>query len=327
MDVFEYMEPVIFISVAAFNEQFLEFTIQDALQKAVNPGQLVFGVVDQYPENRRARLLRLVASPKQIRYVQVHPIESRGVCWARSIVGTLYQGEEYFLQIDSHTFFEKGWDETLLSQYRLLSKHSKKPIMSIYPFGFEFDEKMQPVIKVNVGTKTTLAMQVHPDTDLDSSNLVLRFRAVHMQGRGYVRGFHVAGGYLFTAGYFLDEVPYDPHLYFHGEEQNLAIRAFTRGWNIFHPPTIPLYHLYKQPNQAHKTHHWHPDWDKGRAEKWGELKAMAKNRLECLLGGGRLGVYGLGTDRSIQDFADYSGIDYLNRKVNRNHKLKLLKPF
>ena len=306
--------PKIFISVASFCDPYLIFTIKDALKKAKHPDNLVFGVVDQHPENRREQLKAKLPTAT-IRYVQMHPIDSRGVCWARSLVFSLYQDEDYLLQIDSHTFFEKGWDAKLIKELTELQTRSTKPIISIYPYGFEFDEKDQPVVKVKVGQKTTLAMRVHPDTDLSDSNVVLRFRAEHIFQREFLPGFHLAGGFIFTLARFIDEVPYDPHLYFHGEEQNLAIRAYTHGWDIFHPPTIPLYHLYKQPNKSYSNHHWHPDWDKQRDYKWADLKAHAHDRLTKLLTHHSLGRYGLGSTRSLEDYAAFSGIDYRNRVV------------
>src|SRR5690606_31241175 len=41
--------------------------------------------------------------------------------------------------------------------------------------------------------------------------------------------------FLFTYGQWIKEVPYDPELYFEGEEDTLAVRSFTHGWDLFHP--------------------------------------------------------------------------------------------
>ena len=111
-------------------------------------------------------------------------------------------------------------------------------------------------------------------------------------------------------------MPYDPYLYFHGEEQSLAIRAYTRGWDIFHPTWVPLYHLYKEANTPHDTHHWHGQVDQQRAFTSAYLTERAKQRLTRLLtGGGLPGAYGLGQVRSLQDYATFSGIDYLNKVI------------
>jgi hypothetical protein len=310
---------MIFVSVAAFCEPFLEHTLQDAVAKAKDPSQLVFAVVDQTPVARRAAL-QAQCQPAQLRYVHIDPVESRGVCWARSIAFSLYQGESFLLQIDSHMFFEPDWDDQLLSQWLTLKTQSEKPIISTYPYGFEFEDE-KPVIKINVSKKTTLVLRPHPETTLSDTNATLRFRAEHVFTRKPVLGCHLAGGFLFAAGSFVEEVPYDPRLYFHGEEQSLSARAYTHGWDIFHPPRIPLFHLYKMPDKAHHTHHWHPEWERLRDFKFTQLTELAKIRLMDLLFERRdLGRYGLGKTRSLYEFAKFSGIDYAKRKLVHDYQ-------
>lgn len=310
---------MIFVSVAAFCEPFLEHTLQDAVAKARWPERLVFGVIDQTLEPRRAALAAL-CQPAKLRYLHIHPVESRGVCWARALAFSLYQNEDHLLQIDSHMLFEPGWDEQLLQQWQALLAQSAQPIVSTYPYGFEFEDG-KPVVKINVSGKTTLVLRPHPDTDLSDTSATLRFRAEHVFTREPVRGCHVAGGFLFTAGRFVDEVPYDPHLYFHGEEQSLAVRAYTKGWDIFHPPHIPLFHLYKMPNMAHSTHHWHAEWEQQRDFKYPELTRHAKERLMDLLYERRdLGAYGLGKERSLADYARLSGVNYAKRQLVRPYQ-------
>ncbi len=307
---------MIFVSVAAFCEPFLEHTLKDAVTKARDPAKLVFSVVDQTPVARRAELAAL-CHPAQLRYVHIDPVESRGVCWARSLVFSLYQGESFLLQIDSHMFFEADWDVQLVSQWLALKPLSHKPIISTYPYGFEFEDE-KPVVKIKVSNKTTLVLRPHPETRLSDTNATLRFRAEHVFTRKPVPGCHVAAGFLFTAGSFVQEIPYDAQLYFHGEEQSLSVRAYTRGWDIFHPPHIPLFHLYKAPNTAHNTHHWHPEWEKLRDFKFTTLAKHANLRLMDLLFERRdLGCYGLGTTRTLDEFARFSGIDYAKRELVR----------
>lgn len=325
----------LFVSVAAFCEPFLEFTLSDAVKKAANPQSIVFGVVDQHPFSRRDELVAAMLeagkaagmTEANLRYLHISPHETRGVCWARSLVFSLFQNEDFVLQIDSHTFFEENWDTTLYQQHALLLEKSTpenpvKPIISTYPYGFEFEEDDKPVVKVRVGDKTTLVLRPHPDTSLSENSATLRFRAEHIFTLEPVLGCHVAGGFLFAAGALVQEVPYDPYLYFHGEEQSLAVRAWTRGWDIYHLLKIPLYHLYKMPNTPHPTHHWHPDWDKKRDFRAADLRQAGINRLADLLYQRKdLGVYGLGSKRSLQEYAAFSGINYLEKTLIQPHQI------
>lgn len=320
----------LFVSVAAFCEPFLVFTLSDAIKKATDPQSIIFGLVDQHPFNRREALIAAMLeagknaglTQANLRYIHINPHETRGVCWARSLVFSLFQQEDFVLQIDSHTLFEENWDTVLYQQYADLLEKSPKHIISTYPYGFEF-ENGEPVIKVTPGEKSVLVLRPHPDTSLSEKNATLRFRAEHFFTLEPVLGCHLAGGFLFTAGHFVQEVPYDPYLYFHGEEQSLAVRAWTRGWDIYHLLKIPLYHLYKIPNMAYSNHHWHPDWDKKRDFKAVDLKQAGVERLADLLYQRKdLGVYGLGSQRNLEEYAVLSGINYLNKTLVQPYQQK-----
>lgn len=300
----------IFVSIAAFCEPLLEFTLDGLFSQAQHPSEIRVGLVDQSLDNNRAWLASK-SYWKNISYVQIDPIDTRGVSWARSIVFSLYQDETYLLQIDSHTHFAANWDQQLINSLTHLGQTAAKPILSTYPPPFEFDENNQPHPTLKPAG-TVYGLKKHPETELTAECATLRFQVEHLRGAEYVEGYHIGAGFLFTLGQFVEEVPYDPYLYFHGEEQSLAIRAYTRGWTIFHPlhELIPIYHLYKQRDNAYQTHHWHPDYEAQRQIKWTTLKKRSDARLLALVSGKTVGAYGLGQQRTLAEFSKASAIDY-----------------
>lgn len=300
----------IFVSVAAFCEPLLEFTLDSLFDQADQPGEITVGIVDQSLDNNRQWLASKSYWPN-VRYLQINPIDSRGVSWARNIAFSLYQDETHLLQIDSHTFFTPGWDTRLLDSLSFLNKQVEKPILTTYPPPFEFNAENQPYPTLPP-SETIYLLKKNPETEISETCATLRFRVEHLFGADYAEGFHIGAGFLFTLGRFVEEIPYDPFMYFHGEEQNLALRAYTRGWTIFHPKqnAIPLYHLYKQRDNSYVSHHWHPDYEAQRQTKWVALKKRADERLLALIRGKTPGVYGLGSVRSLDDFFKISGIDY-----------------
>jgi len=305
----------IFVSIASYCDELLFFTIKDCINKAKDPNSIYFGIVDQNDTSQKHYIDQLPFS-NQIRYIYINKLDTLGVSWARNIAFSLYDDEDYLLQIDSHMLFEKNWDETLLNQYNDLKKISLKPIISTYPYSFTFDENNIPTFSKPSG-KTVLVLRPHPDTKLKEDNSILRFRAQHKFTNKPVLGCHIAGGFVFTSASFINEIPYDPFLYFHGEEQSLAIRAFTRGWDIYHPLWIPLYHMYKKPNTEHLSHHWHKSVDTKRDFDSIYLRKRSKKRLNKILfeDGFKESAYGLGTKRSLQEFTKLSGIDYKHKTI------------
>lgn len=306
--------PSIFVSIASFCDPHLQFTLDNLFEKAANPQRISVGVVNQtFQPDPRAHETRPYA--RQVRYVSVDAVDSRGVCWARSIAGTLYRGEDFILQIDSHTWFRQGWDSHLVQLHHDISGQVTKPVLSTYPPGFEFDDNDQPVASIK-DSEQVMALKVHEETRLEPGNPVLRFKTDWVKGKPWVLGFHLAGGFLFARGAFVGEVPYDPNLYFHGEEQSLATRAWTRGWNIVHPRMVdvPLYHLYKQKGKAHEGQHWRKDLEARRSEKFSDLTNLARARLSALLYEQSVsGDFGLGGQRTLAEFVAFSGIDYLSK--------------
>jgi hypothetical protein len=132
------------------------------------------------------------------------------------------------------------------------------------------------------------------------------------ENKGLERGRFLGGHFIFTAGKFCTEVPYDPFLYFHGEETSLSVRAFTHGYDIFHPDEPLAWHYYGR--SGSKRH-----WDD--CSMWGELNSWSFSRYKSLLGvdGASpqdFGPYGLGKQRSLEEYEKFAGVDFRNRKVH-----------
>lgn len=306
----------IFVSVAAFCDPLLRFTLESMFSQAQQPRAIQAAVVDQSADNNRDWLAR-APYRSQVHYLKINPVEARGVSWARNIVFSFYGGEQYLLQIDSHTLFQPGWDSRLRTMLATVQRSAARPIISTYPPPFHFDQGGNARLKFTPSNKVVV-LRPHPESKLTPENATLRFRAEYVGDQDFVEGHHLAAGFIFTLGEFVEEIPYDPFLYFHGEEQSLAIRAYTRGWRIIHPRQreVPLAHLYKASGEEHHGHHWHRDYEQQRTVKWTALKKRSDERLRRLLyGDGLPGSYGLGRERTLEQFAAASGIDYPARQL------------
>lgn len=297
--------PRIFISVASFSDPMLIFTIRSALETARYPERLSFGIVDQ---NAMSVETELPQGEWRNAYLRIEPHQSRGACWARSLAMTLYAGEEYFLQIDSHSLFEQHWDMTLVETLESISNRSGNPkvLVSTRPFAFEFDD--DGAARAKRFTPSTIRLVPKDGTTIDLSEPVITFAAYNSNESRDLPGFQVSAAFLFARGSFVEEVPYDPYLYFHGEEQDISIRAFTHGWDIWHPNAVPLLHLYKTRAAGEAPLHWDPQFEAKRQEKWPDLRNRAHRRLADLIEGRLAGAYGLGSARSIDDYLGFSGM-------------------
>lgn len=299
----------IFIQIASYRDPQLIPTIIDAINKSKYPENLVFGIARQYHPEDKFDDLSSYEEDKRFRILNIPHEESKGVCWARNQVQQLYNNEEYTLQIDSHMRFSQDWDETLINMILdLQDKGYKKPLLTGYVSSFDPENDpdgrvLEPWRMVFDRFTPEGCVFFLPETipgwvDL-TEPITSRFYSAH---------------FCFTLGQFSVEVQHDPEYYFHGEEISIAVRAYTHGYDLFHP---------------HKTVIWHEYTRKGRTKQWDDDKVWylknesshKKNREVLGVDGevykGDLGKYGFGTERTIKDYEKYSGVLFSKRAVQQ----------
>lgn len=297
------MKNIIFVQIASYRDPELIPTIQDCISKAKFPDNLRFGICWQHTtEDTWDNLTEYFYNPN-FKILSLDYNESKGACWARHHVQKLWNGEEFSLQLDSHHRFVQDWDELLLNIWTSLDDPTA--ILTGYPpsyFPHLPEEKWDHIPQIcNVYAFHGTHIASRPKAVPDWQTRTVPYKALQ-----------VSAGFIFGPGEINKVVPYDPELYFTGEEANLAIRYFTHGYNLYHPHKLITHHYYTRPNnKKHWTDH----------SGWGALSSTANHRLDCLLGRNNnfdLKEYGLGSVRTLEDFKLYSGIDYENLIIHED---------
>ena len=300
----------IFVALAAYREPELRQTIEDCVAKAARPEALRFGVVLQYdpegPADVREDCLEMITGDVLISVLKYHYRYARGTAWARHQVQTLYGGERYTLQIDAHTRMVPEWDTQLIKM--LHEMPSDKPIISGFPPLYFVDEQGEETYQHNenldkVGVPVVKQWPpegwVHHPTEY-----------VDIPSERPWRSRFLSGAFLFTQGQWNREVIYDPEMYF-SEEFSMTLRSFSQGYDLFTPTRIMAWHRgHMKPNPKVTTDF--PDQDR-------RLHAEACRRLRLLYSGdpgGELEPYGLGSQRSLDDFYRYSGLNCADRSIH-----------
>jgi glycosyltransferase involved in cell wall biosynthesis len=300
----------IFIQIASYRDPQLIPTIKDALEQSKNPNNLVFSIARQFNPDDKFDDLSEYENDKRFRILNIPHQDSLGVCWARNLTQQLYDGEEYTMQIDSHMRFEKDWDETLIEMIKhLQNKGYKKPLLTSYVSSFDPDN--DPKGRVSVPWRMAFdrfipegAVFFLPETIPGWQELTepitSRFYSAH---------------FCFTLGQFAKEVQHDPEFYFHGEEISIAARAYTHGYDLFHPHKIVVYHEYTRKG---RTKQWDDD------KTWGEKNKNShlKNRKLFSMDGEvynpeEFGQFGFGSERTLRDYEKYAGLLFSQRAVQQ----------
>ena len=299
----------IFVQIAAYRDPQLEPTIKNMLENAKRPKNLRVGICRQYNPDDQFDLLEEYRKDKRFRILDVLYSDSRGVCWARNQVQQLYEGEEYTLQIDSHMRFEKDWDETLIKMVKQLQKKGfEKPLLTGYVSSFDPDNDPAGRVQepwrmafdrfIPEGAVFFLPESI-PGWQQMKEPVTARFYSAH---------------FAFTLGQFSTEVQHDPEFYFHGEEISIAVRAYTHGYDLFHPHKVVIWHEYTRKG---RTKQWDDDKD------WVNKNNLShqKNRQLFGMDGEEVTMdfskYGFGTERTLRDYEIYSGLLFSKRAVQQ----------
>jgi Glycosyltransferase (GlcNAc) len=312
----------IFLAIPSYCDPVLSFTLASAYDNAKYPDQLHFAVIDQSPMDAAYPIPAKIPT-QQVSYIKIEASQSRGCCWARSLAMSLYRDEDYFFQLDSHMMFAQDWDEILVGKMKSCLSFSKAAVISSYPASFRFIEGVATPVK---SIHTVRAAILRAGAAFQLKQPGLPFTSKQIEGVGAVQGYHIAGGCMFAPRGFVRTVPNDPYLYFNEEEQNLSLRLYTHGWDIYHVTGLPIYHLY---NDKHvitdgdkgdrRPLHWDPAANSAEKPKWQAQVRRAQRRMATLVWGdaSKLGVYGLGEKRTLHDYAEMCGIDYPQRTISQ----------
>lgn len=302
----------IFLSIASYRDPELLKTITSAIINADIPSRVTIGVCDQHEIGQITPFEHLM----NVKVYRVPWNEVEGsVCWARKLIQQkFFEGQDWFFQVDSHTQFSKGWDTRLIKMYESIGK---KCVISVGPPyyhdpstpGHVPPHNMSRVEERNGMYFETTVRQQKLDMLHPGGSFMYGFVDAEDTSKPFL-GRHISAALLFAPGQWVEDVPYDSEIYFHGEEGNLALRSWTNGYDIYNPNELIIWHLnYDFPTR--KRH-----WTDFSEEDKHPLEVKSYKRYEDVLfsedSRERLGKLGLGDERSMKEWEIYSGVDYKN---------------
>lgn len=307
----------IFVSVASYRDAVCAKTLESLYTNARHPMNVFVGVCQQNDITDDDCIVNgLKDHPEfkqNVRVLRLSHYQAKGPTYARFLCSTLYNNEDYFLQIDSHCLFVKDWDVILIGMINDLKANGiPKPVLSHYtPNYTDYQQEPNPNSPIS-----TICKAWFTDTNM-----------ISLQGAGWVQpadlprpNAYIAAGMFFSEGKFIKDIPFDPELdfLFIGEELLLSARFYTHGWDIFTPNKNTIYHMYTRESDPKFWENQHID-SESASQKARYILGLDKDKSKLTPRQLHLlDRYGLGKERSLDEYYRHAGIDIEKKDVIKN---------
>lgn len=233
----------IFVSIASYRDPQLNATIQSLIDNCHDISNVRIVVCEQNDISDNFSISR-----SDIDIIKMSHTEARGPTWARYLIQKKWLGEQYYLQIDSHTRFVKHWDKLLKEQLMLLPE---KSCLSNYVSTYD----------INSGNviKSPLRGPMYI-VEKDPIDQFYRFNSKYVKTMTHPtisNGW--SGCFSFSSSQIIIDVPYDPYLpfLFFGEEMDIYLRLLKKKWKLYVPSVPICFTLFDR--SYRKTFWEHPD--------------------------------------------------------------------
>ena len=303
----------IFISMASYRDKECSGTIEDMYNKAKYPERVITAICEQIlpdKESEEACLPENFFWENNTRVIRLPAAAAKGPTYARALLPSFYDGEDLFMQVDSHGQFFRHWDEIVIQEMNKCAR-PRKSVLTYYP---PADDKME-YENEEIAMKEAvphICRAKYTDRDLISFHADLMAHTENLRP-----GAFIAAGFFIAPGTILKDVPFDPTLdhLFTGEELLYSARAWTSGYDIFAPTRNIMGHKYYR-YDAPK--YWN---DINYAQIMLKTETRVKRILHMIEPYDIPGYpYGLGTERTIDEYWNYAGIDVKTKNITSHLK-------
>ena len=298
----------IFVQITSYRDFELTPTIIDAIKQSSGNHEINFGVHICYLEDSEIDILDL----PNIKYELSKAPQNIGLGKGRALAHQFYNGEDYYLQCDSHSRFVKDWDEIAIHSildYQI--QGISKPIITTYPANYWYPALQSKYVDKDVLSKERLTnISFHENPEQFKSIRIPSQTAMQVVNNN-IFSKSVSGGSIFTIGGFLS---FNTDIAFYGEEIWLAARAYTNGFDILVPKEQYMWHLYYNHNKDEAINKRKLLW-KDFKEEFESIDKISKELIYKTFTEGTTGELLLGTQRTIEDYGVFAGLNFKTGEV------------
>jgi hypothetical protein len=298
----------VFVQIASYHDFELGKTILHAIKQSSKNHEIHFGVFNCYYQNNDIYIPKV----ENLKVIEEEAPFGVGVGKSRNIANSLYGGQDYYLQVDSHTRFKQNWDEFLISQIKGYQGIGiKKPLLTTYPGTYRYNDNLEEVIDWGDNV-SAIYLADNPEQFKDT--LIPGQRAIPTEGT--ILSKSISAGSVFSVGEFAD-TDFNDKVAFWGEEIFVAAQSWTRGFDLLIPSIQQIFHLYYDSESRMQKNARRHIW-KDFPELFQSMDAESKIEIKTIFKENIIAKNALGSERTLKEFEVYSGLDFTNGTITEN---------
>lgn len=323
------MNNKIAIMIPDHNDPFLIQTIKSAIYNAKNPELLYFSV---FSTNNKIDEKELNDIPNlNINIIKAESKAPIGVGISRLVAASSRVHKcDYHLQVDAHTIFSKNWDEILLNYYEVISKkHGDDIVISasteewfisddnLITLYFPHDTVVDPYNFEMPDIKNGGRIKLFATTFPNTKNKRVQASSdghYHWKDKDYIEQYALIGHFIFTKDKFFTEFIQDPLMIWYGDQEIMALRAWTRGWRFFAISKVPVFTQRKTEEDIKK----HPRDHRHESHKIGKERVRTNERYMKILNGDILGYWGAKDMDSLRLWEEKNEVKFIGYLSEEN---------
>lgn len=291
----------IFINIAGYHDYEIVKTIEDLIDKSSKENELRFGIHSVFEEEDTIGIPKL----DNIKYLSSKAPLNLGPGLGRYLAHKLYDNEDYYLMIDSHTRVDKGWDTSYISDveyYKGLGFN--KPLLTAYPTTYWYENGIE---KRSPGNNDPQSIRF-TSHDNDSLKLIVLGGNKHAIYEDSIHQHSIAGGFCFGPGPFID---FNENIAF-SEEFIFGAMLYTNGYDLLIPRSLMIYHYYNAPEKgSFEEFNRRSVWKyEPNLEVLYKQLANTNSTIIKIVAERLTGKNILGTERSLEDYGNFLGLDF-----------------
>lgn len=242
----------IFISMPSLPDSELFNTINSAYKNSSNPDSIYFGIHFSYSDAKDLKPVKdFVSNNKNISLIEKKISKNKkknrgsiGTGVSRCASSSLYSGQDYFFQTDSHMIFDNDWDKKLISLHNEAKDFSKnnKVVLTGYPGPHIYQEdgifrSKKP--RYPKFLRNYMFAEVIPGWIDDE---------IVGRDEKFLPAIKTSGSFLFGDKNFAENTGLEEYIHFLDEELIQTMNLIWEGFALVFPniDDLPLTHMYNQ---------------------------------------------------------------------------------